>query len=592
MQAAKIPPPANNKDTIYIDIDDEITAIIDKVRASSSKVIALVLPKRATTFQSIVNMKLLKRAADNASKHLVLITNEIGLLPLAGAAGVHVAKTLTSKPEIPVPPNLEELPEETVDEDAAELDEFDSDSVADKPVGELAGAAAPLSAAPSFDDAVETIELDDDETPDDAAAAASAAIANKESKGRKHKKDPKLKVPNFERFRLLLIAIVLILVLLIIGVVYAAKVLPKAEIDITTDASNVNANFTLNLSTTATAVDASTDTVPAKLQQETKTYSQQVTTTGQQNNGQKATGTVAISAVECGTPTTPSDVPAGTLLTYDSNTYITQTDTSFSYNQIKKGCIYFSSVSNTPISAQAGGQTYNTGSNESFSISGRPDINQITGSANGGTDDIQQVVAQADIDSAKAKISTTDSTIEKDLENQLEQNNYYALPATYSAGTPAMTTSANVGDAADSVTFTETISYMMFGAHQADISSLIEDNVKGQINTSKQSITDDGLDKANYDVQNTSATGAQVTLSTTAVAGPELSENTIKQDAAGKKSGDVKSDLESDPDVTGVTVKLSPFWVTSVPNKATKITVNIAKPTNVASSASSNGDNP
>src|SRR5476649_36152 len=106
-----MPDPA--KDTIYIDIDDEITAIIDKLHGSKAKVVAMVLPKRASVFQSIVNMKLLKRAADSGKKNLVLITAEAGLLPLAGAAGVHVAKTLTSKPEIPSAPSLAET-EETI----------------------------------------------------------------------------------------------------------------------------------------------------------------------------------------------------------------------------------------------------------------------------------------------------------------------------------------------------------------------------------------------------------------------------------------------------------------------------------------------
>src|SRR5579884_3157174 len=108
---------ATAKDTIYVDIDDEITGIIDKVKASDGKVVALVLPKRAGVFQSIVNMKLLKRAADESKKNLVLITSEAGLLPLAGASGIHVAKTLTSKPEIPAGPGGFDDGEETVDED-------------------------------------------------------------------------------------------------------------------------------------------------------------------------------------------------------------------------------------------------------------------------------------------------------------------------------------------------------------------------------------------------------------------------------------------------------------------------------------------
>ena len=61
------------KDTLYIDVDDEITVIIDKVRSSDGKIVALVLPKRAATLQSVVNLKLLKKTAQSAKKNLVLI---------------------------------------------------------------------------------------------------------------------------------------------------------------------------------------------------------------------------------------------------------------------------------------------------------------------------------------------------------------------------------------------------------------------------------------------------------------------------------------------------------------------------------------
>ena len=81
--SAKIPAKPS-KDTVYIDVDDEITGIIDKIENSENKVVALVLPKRAASLQSIVNMKLLKRSADTAGKNVVLITSEAALLPLAG----------------------------------------------------------------------------------------------------------------------------------------------------------------------------------------------------------------------------------------------------------------------------------------------------------------------------------------------------------------------------------------------------------------------------------------------------------------------------------------------------------------------------
>jgi len=161
-----------NKDTIYIDIDDEITGIIDKVRASDGRILALVLPKRASVFQSIVNMKLLKRSADNAKKHIVLITSEAGLLPLAGAVGLHVAKTLQTKPEIPEAPLFDDH-EETVEETADLPESLPITATAgNRPVGELAGLAI-------TGDDVETLEMEDDE-PAEAGVAAAAVPKSQE----------------------------------------------------------------------------------------------------------------------------------------------------------------------------------------------------------------------------------------------------------------------------------------------------------------------------------------------------------------------------------------------------------------------------
>ena len=262
---------AADKDTIYIDIDDEITGIIDKLRTSDSKLVALVLPKRASVFQSIVNMKLLKRAADDSKKNLVLITSEAGLLPLAGAAGVHVAKTLTSKPSIPLGPAAEDLGEETIDE-AGEV--ADTPPAANTPIGELAGAAAGA-------DGVETLELDDDVLPEDAATPPPKDFTPP-GKGKKGpKKDKKLKIPDFNRFRLLLIAGVLLLILLIAAIIFAMIVLPKATINVKTDATNVNTDTDLVLSTTTKELNTDGNLVPAKLAQQQKTYSQQIATTGQ-----------------------------------------------------------------------------------------------------------------------------------------------------------------------------------------------------------------------------------------------------------------------------------------------------------------------
>ena len=267
-----------SKDVVYVDVDDEITSIIDKVEGAKSKIVALVLPKRAATLQSIVNMRLLKRTAEKAGKNVVLITAEKSLLPLAGAVGLHVAKNLQSKPEIPPPPNtyLEEASEaaEEIDADLNATSKIDYS----KPIGELA-------AAHELDDS--PIDLDDEAVSPSKVAAPAI------------KKNKKLKIPNFEKFRLLLMLGAAALVGLIIFVILAIFVLPKAEITVRTASQPVSANFQLTTSDTATELDLEKGIIPAAVKTTEQSSAQQVPATGQRNDGQKASGKVTLSLNDC-----------------------------------------------------------------------------------------------------------------------------------------------------------------------------------------------------------------------------------------------------------------------------------------------------
>jgi ElaB/YqjD/DUF883 family membrane-anchored ribosome-binding protein len=81
--------------TLYLDLDDEITSVIDRIGEVEGSDVTLVVPKSAVLVQSIVNLKLLKRAAERSKKSLVLVTrDETGQL-LAQRAGFKVKATLT-----------------------------------------------------------------------------------------------------------------------------------------------------------------------------------------------------------------------------------------------------------------------------------------------------------------------------------------------------------------------------------------------------------------------------------------------------------------------------------------------------------------
>ncbi len=76
--------------TIYIDIDEEITSVIDRIRKITDREIILVIPQRALLSQSLVNLKLLKSQSDILSRKIIIVTADQLGKHLATRAGLEV----------------------------------------------------------------------------------------------------------------------------------------------------------------------------------------------------------------------------------------------------------------------------------------------------------------------------------------------------------------------------------------------------------------------------------------------------------------------------------------------------------------------
>jgi len=561
------------KDVIYIDVDDEITAIIEKIHSSEKKIVALVLPKRAAVLQSIVNMKLLKRSATDSKKNLVLITAETGLLPLAASVGIHVAKSLSSKPEIPPLPEhmTAKKGEDTID---AELDDEPLDG--GKTVGELSGDTPAIHVD---DDPDETIELDDEDPID----AADNAKGDKPAK-----KDRRFKIPNFNKFRVsLVLAAIGVLLLSTLG--YAAvAVWPKAVITIKTDSTAVDVSAVLNLKTAADAkLDTEETIVPAQIQEVKKTLEQEVPATGQRNDGEKASGSVTMEAEACAPNLgTPNDVPSGTGISTGGLTFIIQHKAKFNFDHFSSGSCAIYKTNAIDITAQSGGAKYNV-TDATFTVAGRSKTS-ATGSATGGTDKIVKVVTNADIDGAKQKITEQDrAPIIQELKSALVGRGLFPLEVTLSIGDPETKLSAEANDEAESVKVTQIITYGMLGVMQEDLEKVVGALAEKEIDTKKQAISSYGIDNALFSLQGLEDDGATVSMQATAVAGAELDADIIRKQVAGLKAGDAKDIISVNPGVTDVQVTYSPFWVSSIPKNTSKITVTIEEPRAISEHAES-----
>lgn len=557
------PSAKSGKDVIYIDVDDEITAVIDKIEAAKNKVVALVLPKRTPVLQSVVNMRLLKRAADEANKNVVLITSEAALLPLAGAAGIHVAKNLQSAPSVPPPPKpaqTESAAQPEPVDTPAEEDQAPSKIDYNRPVGELASVA----------EEAEAIDLDDEAEDGAEAKAAEEAAKPKKQKG--------LKVPDFNRFRLRLALGLLAVAVIAVFLVFALIILPRATIAIQTASEPISASINLTADTKAKKLDLKDGLIPATLQKSDLTSNQTVTATGQKNLGDKATGSATMSTC-VSNPGQLNDIPAGTGISTNGLTYITQQSGSFNFAGSCNGGSDFRFESNdVDIVAQEAGSKYNT-SISGATIAGYSGVT-ADGSASGGTDKVVTVLSQADINGAKDKISDADQEeFANDFKDKLSADNHYVLSSTLKAGDPVVTSSAKAGDKVDNAEVTVKITYTALVLNKADLKKALEDKLNSQIDKSRQKIgTDDVVKDASISVQNqvsSNQADLQITEDTTAV--PLIDVNEVKSKVKGLKTGGIRDAIEQWPGVKKVDVKLSPFWVSKAPNNTGKITVNITQ---------------
>ncbi len=542
---------AGNKETVYVDVDDEITNIIDKVKKSDQKIVALVLPKRATALQSVVNMKLLKKAAQSTKKSVVLITSETGLMPLAGAAGLHVAKSLQSKPEIPPPPRQPGADDET------ETIGDEEDVVLDK-----TASIGALAAAPARDDDTETIELDNLQVEPPASGAAAV----------KPKRQKHLRVPNFEKFRLGFFLAGLGLVLLLAGWYVAFVVLPKANIVIATDTTSVVSSFDFTASTTQTTVDAEAGRVPAVLKEVKKTDTETLPATGERDDGTRAEGEVTLS-VPCATGDS-TVVPSGTAVSTGGLNFITQ-ETARLDNHASGPCRFTDTVE---VRAAQNGDSYNIGNGRNFTVAGFSGVSGSNSSGfSGGTSKIVKIVSQKDIDTALNRITERlNAQIDEELGALFDADELLALTETKRAGDPAAEATPAVDEESDEVVVKAEITYTMLGIERADLVEVIKADIDEEIDLEKQSISDDGIDSAIMRLNNQpNPNEAFISFRTSVTAGPEIDVDAIKEAVRGKKRGEVEQYLDQQPGVDDVLIEYSPFWVYSTPKAAKKITIEI-----------------
>lgn len=528
-----------SKDTIYIDIDDDITTVISKLKKSTGEQILLVPPKRPGFLQSAVSVKLLKRTTDKLNKTLVLVTNDATLVNLAGGIGILVAKNLQDEPHLASTNN------ELADNDDEIIDGNNM------PVGILADNPEqnpiPLTRKESTDN-------DEDRDVENALRHIDDPI-DTPSKPAKNKK-----VPDFNDFRKKILIFGLPGFAVLIFFIWAIFFSASATIVVTASAEKTTYNQTVSLGT-------ENDLDRKVLKSEVKTIEKEnsvdfTATSSSKAGGKKATGTVTINAVSDG-PTCRNGIANGTAV---GNNYVTTSAVSF--DSTCKASVGISSKENgtaynNPINGAKVGETAST----------------ATGTATGGEDDKPVVkVSDVDIRTATEKIKNDDDeTIKTELIKGLGDD-YTVIQSSYVSETGDSKSTPAIGEIAPDgkAKLTVKTKYSIVAVKKTDLNEYLQKYFEGLAQKQeKQRVYETGADRVDFSGfgKADGDKNATVNLSASGKIGPDITSDEVATLALGKKAEEVKGNLTKINGVRNVDVKFSFFWVTSVPNDANKVKV-------------------
>ncbi len=530
------------KDVIYIDVEDDITAIIGKLKASKHKIVALVPPKRIGVLQSAVNLRLLARSAEQHDKRLVIITGNHALSGLAASAAIPVAKNLQSKPE------LAEIAALEVDDGEDVIDG------AELPVGEHAK-----------------------QTPAPEASAADAAVASiaKTEKTAKPSAKKAGKVPNFDTFRKKLFLGISAGVLLVAFFVWAIVFAPHAKVILLARTTDATVSQQIQLSTTA-ETSAATTTLRAEQKEITKEVSIAFDATGKKEIGEKATGTVNFSNTSPLTRT----IDAGTALTseggkvYQLATAVTIPGASLAWCGGSPCASPGAAAGN--IVASEPGESYNGASG---TMTGAPSgvTTTVSGATSGGTSKTIAVVTKEDVEKAKkqAEESVDKEQLKKDLGTQFGAS-YKVLDETFKLDLASIKASPAVGAEVESgkAAYAGTASATIYAASKDELGKYLTAVLEQQLDDKEQQrVYENGADKAEFGNVVTSDKQLTINVNAKGKIGPTIDEAKIKELAKGKNYGEIQSALTSINGIAEADVKFSPFWVSKAPNDTTKISI-------------------
>ena len=544
---------------IYLEPDEEITSVIDKIKNTSQRRLGLVLPREASLLQSVVNLRLLQREAGALNKEIAIVTTDRIGRNLAAQIGLPVYNSIEEQKPIFTPQAPKPDTTEVIEVDMAPAKEEEKvpgvsvHHFQERPVDWRAKKPPMLKPTKNI--------IESDLKTMGTAPAIRNIVAHKEKDAFKFRK-------------LIWPIAAVVFVLLLIG---TFLLLPRATVTVHVPSEDLQKKMPIIVSSGVKTSSIDQGVIPGELIEVPNDKKETFQTTGKKTIGEKAKGTINIynNLDSNGHP-----FKAGTKLSSSSKTFITLSDVTVPGAGVQSGKVVPGTVS-VDIEAENPGADYNVKAGR-FTILNLPAAQQdaLYGQSSkdmsGGLSKEVQVVSTDDFNNAKNKIigelaeATKAQLIEKTKDKKV-------LDKAIVVPDPEVTSTANVGQEAKSfemtVKYRQQVMIFDFAALKAMLLAKLEKDAPADKVIAIASDNDIvlGVDKTVYDK-------GELDLGSDVLAkiAPKIDAGKIKAEIVGKKFGTAEGMIKAIPGVTKVDFDIWPtLWLKRLPDLSGNITVNI-----------------
>lgn len=533
---------------IYLEPDEEITSVIDKIKNAKAMSLGLVVPREATILQSVVNLRLLSREATALGKEIAIVTTDRIGRNLAVQVGLQVYSSIKEeKPAFTPSPPLPQT-DEVIEIDLAQKEE---------PIKPPAGLKVH-----HFQDDRPIIHWRPEHKP---------VFEPKENQEKSVVKIHKELDPRVKKIIWPMVGVLVVLAGMAFYLLF-----PAVQISVFMSSEDLTKSLPLVITSGAASQNIEQNVFPGNLIEAFAENTEKFSTTGKKNIGEKAKGSLTVYNYW---ESNPKTFAAGTKFLSSSKTFVSPASFSVSGTAIKEGNLVPGTVS-INIEAEAPGEEYNVKAGR-FTIVGLPTAQQekIYGTASqdlaGGFSREVQVVSQEDYDNAKNKLLENLSTaVDKDLKTKAQ--GMKILEKSIVSHDPEVISSSGVDQEAAEFEMKVRLRKQAMVFDFTKLSEFLAQILGRQVPSDKMvsipAEEDYGLvvDKTAYDTKE-----LNLTANVQAKIISRIDAEKIKTTVVGKTKSTAENYIKSQEGVAKVEFKFRPSWFPKIPDLSRNVQVQI-----------------